>query len=128
MWHILDARAIWVKEFAAALSKQVPTLAWEAEIRGFAPVKSGEHETILSDPALRLRSFPLQRGFARSPMRWLLPTGHIVGERLRRQGNGSGSVLICTAPHYESVAHQWKGPVVYYVTDYFFAYGESSER
>ena len=47
IWHVLDVRAIWIKEFAAALAAQVPTMAWCARISAVGVFRSDEEETTL---------------------------------------------------------------------------------
>jgi glycosyltransferase involved in cell wall biosynthesis len=125
IWHVLDVRAVWIKEFAAALSAQTPTLGWLPQITNTGRIRSREQEVSWSDPALRVRYFPLQRGFAKFPV--TLIAGE--AERLRRRllkhtENPRESVLICASPHYAPVAQNWPGQVVYYVTDLFVAYGD----
>ena len=125
IWHVLDVRAIWIKEFASALSHQVQTLGWLPHISSTAILRNYEREQILEDPGLRLRSFPLQRGFARFPVDTIAREGNrIVRRILRRTEAASQSPLICTTPHYADVAERWPGPVVYYVTDRFVSYGD----
>ena len=123
MWHVLDVRAIWIKEFASALGKLVPTLGWLPTITNTGRLQRSEHEEISCDPPLRIRRFPLQRGFARWPIDSLTRENVRIVHRLARQNSGNNSsVLVCCSPHYAAVAEKWPGPVVYYVTDYFPAY------
>jgi glycosyltransferase involved in cell wall biosynthesis len=127
IWHILDVRAIWIKEFAAALAQQTPTLGWCPRLTGTAVFRNHEAEVELSDPKLRIRYFPLQRGFAKFPVRGIVREADRITRRLmHRTENPSDSVLICSTPHYAAVAERWPGPVVYYVTDLFAAYGEDT--
>jgi glycosyltransferase involved in cell wall biosynthesis len=129
VWHVLDVRAIWIKEFASALSKQVETLGWLPEISSTGRWRNDETEVMLGDPPLRIRRFPLQRGFARAPVTWLAGEAKRLTNRLLRQtSDPSLSPLICCSPHYYGVAERWPGPVIYYVTDLFIAYGESPGR
>lgn len=123
IWHVLDVRAIWIKEFASALGRQAPVLCWLPHISNVGVFRNDEHEEMLPDPPLRIRHFPLQRGFARVPITKLAAEGNRITKRLKRCSNGSSaSVLICSSPHYAEVAKRWPGPVVYYVTDLFLAY------
>jgi hypothetical protein len=125
IWHVLDVRAIWIKEFAAALSAQTPTLGWCPRITAGGVFRDEEEETTIADPELPIRYFPLQRGFARFPVNAVAREGHRIARRLRqRSDNPDSSPLICSSPHYASTAHRWDGPVIYYVTDLFTAYRE----
>src|SRR5262249_6145627 len=48
-----------------------------------------------------------------------------IGRRLLKQTEDlRRSVLVCTSPHYAPVAEAWPGRVVYYITDFFPAYGD----
>lgn len=123
IWHVLDVRAIWIKEFASALGRQAPVMGWLPHISNVGVLRNDEHEEMLADPALRIRHFPLQRGFARVPISTLAMEGNRVAERLKRRSeDATASILICCSPHYADVAKRWPGPVVYYVTDLFLAY------
>ena len=126
IWHILDVRAVWIKEFAAALSAQVDMLGWCPQITGTGMFRDSESETKLSNPDLCVRYFPLQRGFAKFPINVIAREAERVSRRiLKRTERPADSVLICTAPHYAPVAERWPGLVVYYVTDLFVAYGDN---
>lgn len=124
-WHVLDVRAIWIKEFASALSAQVPTLAWCPRLSIDGMFRSHEKEEKLEDPNLVVQYFPLQRGFSKFPIMPLArESSRITRRLLRRTENASDAPLICTAPHYARAAERWPGPVIYYVTDRFVAYGD----
>jgi glycosyltransferase involved in cell wall biosynthesis len=124
-WHVLDVRAIWIKEFAAALGKQVSTLGWLPQISAIASLRNDEYEAMNDDPVLPVRRFPLQRGFAKFPMDKIAREGNRIARRIRLRGNDSAeSTLICTSPHYAAVAESWRGQIVYYVTDRFIDYGD----
>jgi len=126
IWHILDVRSVWIKEFTAALSAQVDTLGWCPQITGTGMFRDSESETKLPDPELRVRYFPLQRGFAKFPINVIAREAERVSRRiLQRTERAADSVLICTSPHYAPVAERWPGLVVYYVTDLFIAYGDN---
>jgi glycosyltransferase involved in cell wall biosynthesis len=87
--------------------------------------RNDEMEITLDDPHLQVRYFPLQRGFAKFPMSLIAREGERLAERLsRRTPSATESPLICTSPHYADVAERWPGPVIYYVTDLFKAYGD----
>jgi glycosyltransferase involved in cell wall biosynthesis len=129
IWQVLDVRAIWIKEFASALGKVVPTLGWLPSISSKGRLERWEREEVLQDPALRVRHFPLQRGFARPLVGWLAREGSRLSQRMSRHSpDTERSPLVCCSPHYAAVAEAWGGPVIYYVTDLFPAYGEDPQR
>ena len=126
MWHVLDVRAVWIKEFTAALSAQVPTLGWCPEITATGMFRNYENQIKLTDPQLQIRSFPLQRGFAKFPVTHIAREASRLTRRLLKSTeHPADSVLICCSPHYAPVAENWPGRVIYYVTDLFVAYGEN---
>ncbi len=128
IWQVLDVRAVWIKEFASALSKQAATIGWLPEFSSASLIHNGEEESQCDDPPLTIRSFPLQRGFARFPLTILAQEKKRITRRLsERAGNPAISPLICTAPHYAGVGEEWPGPVIYYVTDFFPAYRNNHE-
>ena len=89
-------------------------------------LRDSENETMLSDPELRVRYFPLQRGFAKFPVNLIAGEANRMSRRIISQTERPvDSVLICTSPHYAPVAERWPGRVVYYVTDLFVAYGDN---
>jgi glycosyltransferase involved in cell wall biosynthesis len=117
-WHILDTGSIWLKEIAYPLSRMVPTLNWRPEIRNLGYWEDWEITDRISDPAIEVIRFPLQRGYARFPIAQLFPFAKSVVERLKRRSTDPERYsLICTAPFYAPVAELWPGPVVYYLTD-----------
>ncbi len=127
IWQVLDVRAVWIKEFAAALSRQVPVLGWLPQFGSAALFQNREEEFLCEDPPLSIRSFPLQRGFARFPFKTLAQEKRRIIRRLsERATSPKNSPLILTSPHYASVA-EWTGPVIYYVTDFFPAYHDESQ-
>jgi glycosyltransferase involved in cell wall biosynthesis len=129
IWHVLDVRAIWVKEFASALAAQVPTLGWCPRITNDGMFRKDEEEITLADPLLQIRYFPLQRGFAKFPMNLFAREGERLARRLRQRSTApEQSALICCSPHYADVAERWPGPVIYYATDLFVAWGDDPKR
>lgn len=121
--HILDARPIWIKEFASALSAVTPTIGWCPDVTNTGRIRDYEKETLLNDPPLRIRSFPLQRGFAKFPVNLVAPETDRLVERLMRASDDSrDAILISCLPHYASVTEKWPGQVIYYATDLFVAY------
>jgi glycosyltransferase involved in cell wall biosynthesis len=128
IWQVLDVRAIWIKEFASALSKQVPTVGWLPQFSSASLIHNREEEFACDDPPLTIRTFPLQRGFARFPLTFLAQEKKRITRRLsQRATNPNNSPLVCTAPHFADVAAEWPGPVIYYVTDFFPAYRNEPE-
>jgi len=117
-WHILDTGSIWLKEFAVALGRIVPTLNWCPEIRNFGWFEDWERIDHVRDPRLDITRFPLQRGYSRFPVARLFPFERAVASRIRStSGFPERTTLICTAPFYAPVAESWPGPVIYYLTD-----------
>ena len=120
--QILDVGSIWMREFASAMCEQTPTVAWlpemvRARIRGRARLERSE------DPLLEMRRFPLQRGYARVPLRWVLRFEKRIAAMLRSGcEDPARSPLVCTTPFYAPVAELWPGPVVYYATDLTVGY------
>jgi glycosyltransferase involved in cell wall biosynthesis len=117
-WHILDTGSIWLKEFASALATLVPTRNWCPEFRNFGHFENWERTEEIAEPSLTMSRFPLQRGYARSPISRLLPFEKALTDRLlRHEEHPEHAVLICTTPFYAPVAERWPGRVVYYQTD-----------
>jgi glycosyltransferase involved in cell wall biosynthesis len=129
IWHVLDGSSIWIKEFASALGKFVPVRVWAPEMSSSGLWRREEWEEILQDPPLRIRRFPLQRGYSRFPISWLTQLGPRLSARLSRECDDAVQTpLICTNPYYAPVAEQWPGPVIYYLTDLTVAYDGASPR
>ena len=129
-WQILDVGSIWMREFASALSKAHETVAWWPEMRNFGAFEHWERQETIAEPPLEVRRFPLQRGYARTPVQQLLPYQTGLLKRLRAACQvESASPLICSTPFYAPVAEDWAGPTVYYVTDLTAGYeGLKSEQ
>jgi hypothetical protein len=122
-WHILDTNSIWVKEFASAMSRLAPTLGWSPQISFIGAFERWEREITLSDPALRIRCFPMQRGYRYRAVAWISRTTECNTERLSRScPDVRSSTLVCTSPFYAAIAEQWHGPAVYYATDHIARY------
>ena len=97
-WHLLDARAIWVKELAGALARQVKLTCWMPEISWTGYLKQYERVEAHANPVLELRHFPLQRGFAKWPLRGLLQEDARIARRLRgHTQDESKTALVCVA-------------------------------
>jgi hypothetical protein len=117
-WQVLDINSIWVKEFASALDRLVPTLGWSPQISYTGTFQKWERDLELTDPALRVKCFPVQRGFRYPAIGWLSRTRERHLERLSREcPDVQSSALICTSAFYAGIAEQWRGPTVYYMTD-----------
>ena len=123
VWQVLDVGSIWMKEFALALSRVESLVAWEPAMRRFGALERWIRPERLEHPPLEVRRFPLQRGYARSPLRWLLPfEPAVLRQMLGTTGAPERSPLVCSTPYYAPVAERWPGPVVYYSTDLTHAY------
>jgi glycosyltransferase involved in cell wall biosynthesis len=91
--------------------------------------RNSEEEITLDNPRLPVRYFPLQRGFAKFPMNLIAgEADRLIRRLLRRTENADASPLVCCSPHYAAVAERWSGPVIYYATDLFVAWGEDPRR
>lgn len=123
IWHLLDVGSVWMREFASALSCFVPCTNWSPVMRNAGALERWEREEEVQSPPLRIRHFPLQRGYSRFPISTITSLGSRQTARmLRLDGDGGHSPLICSTPYYAAVAEKWPGPVVYYQTDLTYAY------
>ena len=123
VWQILDVGSIWMKEFASALSGVQRTVAWSPRMETWGMFQSWERPEALGNPELEVVEFPLQRGYARAPVRWMAPFQTKMVKRMRRHcPSPENSPLVCSTPFYAPVAEMWPGPVIYYVTDMTVAY------
>ena len=129
-WQILDVGSIWMREFASAMAKTHSLVAWWPEMRNFGAIERWERVEHMPEPPLAVRRFPLQRGYARTPIQQLLPFQRGLLKRLRSAcAVEAASPLICSTPFYAPVAEAWAGPTVYYVTDLTAGYeGLNSEQ
>ena len=128
-WQILAVGSIWMREFASAMMRVEPTLTWWPEIRNFGAFETWERRETISSPALEVVRFPLQRGYARTPVQQLLPFHVALLKRMRAHCRDEpGTAVICSTPFYAPVAEQWQGPVVYYVTDLTSGYPSLNEE
>ena len=128
-WHILDAKSIWIKEFASALSQLAPVVAWSPDMYWAAWLQRGETDEILTDPPLHLRHFPLQRGYSAAPLSSFVQLGKNQTARMAHfSGDAANSPLICTTPYYAPVAEKWPGPVIYYLTDFTKMYAGANPK
>jgi glycosyltransferase involved in cell wall biosynthesis len=123
VWQVLDAGSIWMKEFASAMAKIVPTAAWVPELSYTGSLQNWERIESLKQPPLDILHFPLQRGYARAPLRWIAPFEVGLLRRLKARTTAPAcSPLICSTPFYAPLAERWPGPTIYYVTDLTAAY------
>jgi glycosyltransferase involved in cell wall biosynthesis len=117
-WSVLDTASTWMREFTSALGKTVPTIGWIPEFSWFGLLQHSYRKEAITEPPLNAIRFPLQRGYAKAPMRWFKPlSGRVVATMINHFPNVSNCALVCTAPFYAPVAEKWPGPVVYYSTD-----------
>jgi glycosyltransferase involved in cell wall biosynthesis len=128
VWHVLDVRYIWVREFASAMGQAVDTLGWLPNISLVGRFLDDEQPIHLQDPEMHIRSFPVQRGYSRFPLRFLSGEGRRICRRMTRQmpDSNHGTLAIVT-PNYVDVAREWRGPVVYYVTDLYHKFDKCLE-
>ncbi|HEY0786844.1 MAG TPA: glycosyltransferase [Acidobacteriaceae bacterium] len=123
LWHILDAGSVLIEEFASAFSLMAPTMAWAPQRLALGALEDWERTEVLASPPLTLTRFPLQRGYARAPIRSLLPfEGKLLKRMLAHCCEPALCPVICTTPHYAPLAERWPGPVIYYSTDLTSAY------
>ena len=122
-WHVLDARSIWIKEFASAMDRVERTVAWVPRFSSVGLFSRKVEGRRLADPPLDMIEYPLQRGYARTPISWLVRLADRRLADMERCSTRSDSpVLVCTTPYYASVAEKCRYPVVYYQTDLTIAY------
>jgi hypothetical protein len=79
---------------------------------------------------LRKVHFPVQRGYSRFPAELIAREFGKISDLLFRESRSPDrSALVCTSSFWAPVAQLWPGPVVYYATDFTFAYeGLGSKR
>lgn len=131
LWHVLTESSVPVAEFSLALSRLADVIAWVPQISTFGLVQSWTTiEYSNESPTLRRVHFPLQRGFSRFPCSRMATSYRNIHRLLLEHTEcPARTPLICTSSFYAPVAELWVGPVIYYATDYTFAYeGLSSER
>jgi glycosyltransferase involved in cell wall biosynthesis len=122
-WQFLDTCTVMMKEFASALGKIETLAAWSPTMQTFGALRHWQRLEVLPDPYLKMLHFPLQRGYARLPMRWIAPFQSAMVKRMTAQtARPEQSPLVCSTPFYAPVAELWPGPVIYYMTDLNVAY------
>ena len=122
-WQFLDVVSVSLKEFAAALNGMEKVVAWCPQMEYSGVFQHWQRTEVSANPSLAVLRFPLQRGYARAPFRWVLPFESRIVKMLRTQSRTpEESPLICVSPFYAPVAERWPGPVIYYLTDLTAAY------
>lgn len=123
VWHILDVGSVWMKEFAAAMTRYVPTVCWSPSMELTGAFQNWERIERLTHPELDVFRFPLQRGYARPVISRVFPFETRLLKRLEsHSARPHNSPLICSTPFYAPVAEKWPGPVIYYMTDLTASY------
>ena len=131
-WHLLQLSGALDIELACALAETVSVVAWEPN-RSFAPVRPRFRQNERDHPCmpnsrLKIRNFPLLRGYTRFPISLLVSSDRPLLDRLIANCEyPERSVLLCTIPYFAGVAEAWPGPVVYWLTDLIAEY-ESADR
>ena len=122
-WHVLDIGSIWIKEFTSALGLSVPSLGWSRHMKMWAPSLSIGSQRTIPDPPLKYIPFDLQRGYYRFPIAQLTRFGHKLSSAIADVSDDPpSSPLICTSAFFAPVAEEWRGPVLYYLTDFTAKY------
>ena len=130
VWHILAETSVPVAEFSLALSELVPVISWIPEMSFAGLIRHRvRRELSKNESALKKFYFPLQRGYARFPVRLGASTFRKVSAMLLSQTTEpEQSVLVCTSSFWARTAALWPGPVVFYVTDLTAAYAGLSRK
>ncbi|MCU1323879.1 MAG: family glycosyltransferase [Acidobacteriaceae bacterium] len=123
LWHILSVSSVPVREFAMAMHRAVPTLAWIPQMSMTGYARDWIRTEICETSGLQELHFPLQRGYARKYVERFVRSSRRITELLTAQsGEPTTSALVCTSPFWAPVAERWPGPIVYYATDLTVAY------
>ncbi|MGI4829919.1 MAG: glycosyltransferase [Janthinobacterium lividum] len=123
-WQVLQLSDALDLELATELARLAPTILWEPD-RSCLPIRFGfrEEERGLPESTLRIRRFPILRGYARAPLSFFARVGPALGARLAKHTpDPARSILVCTTPYFAPVAERWPGPVVYWLTDLMARY------
>ena len=122
-WHVLDIASVPVTEFASALSKLTPALAWRPQVSSIGVLRRSVRFETIANPPLRVAYFPVQRGCSSPLIQWISRSAKRTQKLLLAQStDASKCPLVCTSSFYAPVAERWPGPVVYYLTDLTTAY------
>jgi len=130
VWHLLQVSDVLDLELGNALAELTPVIAWEPQ-RSWSPwaTRPGNEPERLVESGLRVRKLPLIKGYARFPLSAISGTWSSIVERLERQSSDpQRSPLLCTIPYFAAVAEQWKGPVVYWLTDLIAEYAGADRK
>jgi glycosyltransferase involved in cell wall biosynthesis len=124
MWHILTESSVPVAEFALALSRSTDVVSWLPSMSLFGILRKGTQSSV-SEESSRLRKvhFPLQRGYSRFSSGPLFQSFSKIEGLLSLESRApERSALVCTTSFWAPVAQLWPGPIIYYATDFTFAY------
>ena len=125
-WQYVQVSDALDEEFVAALSRIVGVMAWRPEMKAgemFRRLRQDETEEATEQAGLTMWRFPLQRGYARPSVAWLMRSAARMKTRfLRHAGEPAATPLVCSTPYYAQLAEIWPGPVVYYLTDLMKCY------
>ena len=122
-WHLLQASDVLDLELAAALTDSVPLTAWQPKHTFLLWIAKITDLHNPHYPTVRIKQFPLLRGYARPPLSAIARTGSTLTAMLLKQTpDPRNSPLICTVPYFASVAECWPGPVIYWLTDLITEY------
>ena len=123
LWHILSASSVPVREFAMAMHRAAPTLAWVPQMMKTGCVRRWTRIEVCEVSGLTELHFPLQRGYARKYVeRIARPSRQVIARLLEQSEYSQRTALVCTSSFWAPVAEVWPGPVIYYVTDFTAAY------
>ncbi|CAN5559965.1 hypothetical protein BH10ACI4_BH10ACI4_17920 [soil metagenome] len=123
LWHILSVSSVPVREFAMAMHRTIPTLAWVPQMLMTGCARNWIRTETCRVSGLQELHFPLQRGYARKYIEhFVRSSDRITGLLMAQSDKPRSTVLICTSPFWAPVAERWPGPVIYYATDLTVAY------
>ncbi|WP_419804374.1 glycosyltransferase [Terriglobus sp.] len=126
VWHVLQLSDVLDLELATALAERRDVVLWQPKRRLLPiPLHSRAPDRSVAGSHLRIRQFPLLRGFARLPPAAISWVSRWLAAELARGCDAEHSVLVCTIPHFAAVAEAWPGPVVYWLTDRIAAYANA---
>lgn len=124
--NILDARAIWVREFGRSMAKLVPTAGLLPSVHNTGIFRR-RCTPIAGYDGLSLKSCHLQRGWWRSGP--LNERAKLVRFVESETDDPDKTLVIFSAPHYLHVARALpRHPKVYYVTDNFRGYSRQDDN
>ncbi len=125
-WQYVQVSDALDEEFVAALSRIVRVTAWRPEMKTgdvFRRLRRDEVEETTEHAGLSVWRFPLQRGYARPAISWMMRSAERMMTRFARHSEEPAATpLVCSTPYYAPLAEIWPGPVVYYLTDLMKCY------